>query len=310
MRTPPNNRRRTTSSSSADRYTPPPPKRPAEPLLSPRRMRRLIWTLGFSFAAGIGAGLLSSPAMVVRRVQVTGLSQLTPEEAAITRASATVPPHTNVIRARLGKTVGALCRLPWVASVTLHKHLGSVEFVVVPRRPVALVTSANGRWEVDSAGVAIRTARASIKLPEITIPDTSGVRAGARIDVAGVSVALSAVSLAHASKPVPITKIEVDQNADICLNMKDNVAIRLGAAEDIGAKLALVTRIYNDKPDIGSLVQSIDLRSPESPSCVPRAAAKDASPDAVTQIQPLLDEGTKGGLSRSSNRKTNGAEKR
>jgi cell division septal protein FtsQ len=248
--------------------------------------------------------------MVVRQVKVSGLSQLTPEEAAVTQASAVIPPHSNIIRARFEKTVRALSSLPWVASVTPHKHYpAGVEFAIIPRQAVALVTGAGGRWEVDGAGIAIRTARAGTRLPEITVPDTSGVHPGARIDVPGVSVALSAVSLAHGSKPVPIVKIEVDQNADICLNMKDNVAIRLGAAEDIGAKLALVHRIYNDKPDIGTLVQSIDLRSPESPSCVPRAAAKDSSPDAVAQSQPLREEIAKS-TDHSSGHKTKGAEMR
>jgi cell division septal protein FtsQ len=219
-----------------------------------------------------------SPLFAIRRVHVAGLAALLPEEAALARAAATLPAGTNFFHLDRAKLESALERVPAVAGARISRRFPNrVEIAITPRAPVAILACGESRWEVDRAGVAIRPERAGQRLPVIDCASPENVEAGRRIDVPGVAGALAAAvfcaSTSH-GKPLGIAKIEVDQNGDMCLNMVDSVAIRIGQNDQLDAKLALVRRIYDERPDIGAEVESIDLRFPEAPACLPRGTAK------------------------------------
>jgi len=237
------------------------------------------------------AALFTSPALAVRRVRVLGLSGLTAWEARETQARAAIPPHTNVLRVRVDEIAAALKRLPWVADAVVWRRLpDGLEARLTPRVPAALLTTPGGRWEIDGAGIPIRPARTAKGLPIIEMMADWKVRHGVPIAAPGVAEALFIARESVGEKPFRMAKIEVDQNADMCLNMQDNIAIRLGQADDLAAKLALVRRIYAEAPDIGTEVQVIDLRCPEAPVCIPRPPGKAAPRSAASPPGQLHDD--------------------
>ena len=145
-------------------------------------------------------------------------------------------------------------------------------------------------WEIDCSGTLIRPLRPGANLPLVSCAVVSDLRAGHRVDTVGLAGALKVISDCKPRGGVRITKIDVDQSGELCLNMSDNVAIRLGQEEALPTKIDYIQRIYDDKPGIGSEVASIDLRWPESPSCVLRSASTKRSDD--TELSNSLRRGS------------------
>lgn len=280
------------------------------PLLTRGRLRGITGALAVVLAGILLSAALGSPLFAVRRVEVTGLAALTPEEAAQVQALAVVPARTNLFRAPSGRLARALKALPWVTDATVARRLpGRLVVRLTPRVPVATVASASGRWEVDAGGVAIRATSVAAgeanggnaALPEISVAGPAEARPGERVDAPGVPEALklaaeaAGAASARGAKPLPIARIEVDQSAELCLNMRDSVAIRLGQADDLSTKIALVERIYQERPDIGTAVLSIDLRCPQMPACLPRQAARESSQDGTIRPAALRNSGPASG---------------
>jgi cell division protein FtsQ len=248
------------------------------PLLTRSRLRTLLAGLAVSTIFACLTFVNRSPLFAIRQVRVTGLVELMPDEAGDAQAAAELPSNTNFFHLNRRQLESEIESVPAVAAARISRRFPNrVEIVVTPRRPVAILAAGAARWEVDRGGVAIRPERPGQKLPEIDCASASNVAPGQRIDVPGVAGALSAASLCAAApngKPLGIAKIEVDQNGDMCLNMVDSVAIRFGQGDQLDTKLALVRRIYNERPDIGAEVETIDLRFPEAPACLTRGTAK------------------------------------
>jgi cell division protein FtsQ len=250
-------------------------RRTSEPLLNPRRMRISVRVLAGLLVVVAVILLFASPMFAVRRVVVGGLASLTPEEAIDVQTQAHVPPRTNLFLAGTGKLAEGLRRLPCVAQATVSRQLpGTLTVKITPRTAAAVLHLGEDRWELDDRGTVIRAARASQGLPRIAYAGSIEVRPGTTLADTAVGGALSVLRLANGRQPLRIAKIEVDQSADIWLNMRDTVAIRLGHAEDLARKVALIRSIYADKPDIAAEVQSIDLTCPDAPACTPRDATK------------------------------------
>jgi cell division septal protein FtsQ len=252
--------------------------KPHAPLLTRSRLRLIIAVAVAAATLFCVTFVTRSPLFAIRGVRVTGLDRLLPDEAAEVRAASAIPAGTNFFRMSRGRLEAAVRRVPAVAGARISRRFPNrVGVEVAPRIPVSIVTTATGRWEVDAGGVAIRPATRDQKLPEIVCAALTSVSPGRRIDAPGVAGALAAARLTSPGarvKPLGIAKIEVDQSGDMCLNMCDSVAIRIGQAEQLETKLALVRRIYDERPDIGAEIESIDLRFPEAPACLPRGTTK------------------------------------
>jgi cell division protein FtsQ len=250
-------------------------QRSSEPLLSPRRMRLLTRLLVVLLTVMALALVFISPVFSVRRVIVTGLSHLTPEEALEVRARAGVTPRSNLFLTKTGRIAKEVERLPSVARVSISRKLpGTLEVTVIPRVPIASLQVGGARWELDGGGVVIRRSTKTKNLPEIRSATNVDVQPGVSLADSPVGGALTLLRLANGRQPLRIAKIDVDQRTDIWLNMQDTVAIRLGQAEDLPKKVALIRSIYADKPDIAAEVQSIDLTCPDAPACTPRDSTK------------------------------------
>lgn len=266
--------------------------------------RGVLWLLGIAFTVECGAAVLTSPALYVRKVKVTGMAGLTAQEAQTTLSQAQAPPQSNVVRFPTERLARSLQSLPWVAKASVQWRLpDTLEIQLTSRIPAAILVTSEGTWEVDAAGVPIRAARSVSKRPKIVLQVPAKPVPGTPVDVPGVAEAVTIATNNMGPKPLPITEIQVDQNADLCLNMRDGVQIKLGPVDDLEDKLALVRRIYEGAPGIGEQVQMIDVRCPDAPACTlytavaaaPRSARQDAARD--TEVDSL---GASGGSTRLS----------
>jgi len=266
-------------------YAPPRPRRRGNPL----RTRRLaLWLLTLALGVECAAAVLTSPALDIREVRLTGLPELLPVESDATREAVVLDSRANIVRASTRTTAAPLARLPWVERVDVTKRPPNrLEVRIVARRPAAVLAASDGRWEVDERGVLIRPAARSAGLPVIALAGPAEAELGHSPRSSGAAAGVAAASLARVPEPLHVRKIEVDPAGDLCLNMNDGVRIRLGQTEELSEKLALVRRIYKSNPTISADVQSIDLRCPEVPACAPRSAGEEASQSAARRTRRL-----------------------
>jgi cell division septal protein FtsQ len=245
--------------------------------------------------AVLGAALFSSPLLYVRQVRVLGSAGLSPLERVATAAAVRFPPRTNLLKASPSRIEAAILRLPWVASVSVRRHLpGTIDIFVHPRRPVAVLNTAAGPFELDANGVAIRRSQAPPPVPQVAVAAQVAPRPGIRVADGSTQTALVVARWTMGRAKGHVTKIVVDQAADMCLNTDDNVEVHLGQADGLNEKLALLGRIYARDPGISNRIGAINLSYPKAPACTPRGVGEGVSAapaDGTAAAGPDRDTG-------------------
>ena len=241
------------------------------------RARRAI-LLGLLAAIAMvecATGAMTTPWLFVRSVSVRGAGSLPDQEAEKALAHARIPERTGILRAPVRGLEQNLSTLPFLAHARVSRSWpDGLTVHLTPREPFAVLLAAGRHWEVDRGGTVIRRGRPTPRLPLIQIPAGSAATPGHRVadeafaDALKIARKLPRMNLPHAAK------IVVDPQAHICLNMSGEVLIRLGRAEELDEKLALLEKIYRDRPDVASEISTIDLTAPEHPACVRRSDAE------------------------------------
>ncbi len=233
--------------------------------------RRILWAFGAASTITIIALLVFSPWFYVRSISLIGLGQLTQDEIRTATILSVVPEKTSIVLAPTHKLEQQLRRLPFVANAFVTRRLPATLIItIVPRKPIATLETGSTLWELDRDGIPIRRARPELVLPTISAASNEAVTAGMQVMDDGIAGGIKAFKLCGNSRVIGFSKIDVDPNADLCLNMNDGVVIRLGQPEELQVKLALAERIYEERPDIAAEVEAIDLRYPDAPACTPR----------------------------------------
>lgn len=253
--------------------------RPRSSADSPRRLRRRIaWVLGLAAALSVAAAVAVSPALAVRRIEVDGIAGLTRAEADAVLHAVALPAGVNMVRLRRSRLTRTLEALPFVAGARVSWRLPlTVRVTVQPRRPVAELCWADSRWQVDGAGVPIRTIGAPRGLPVIESTRLTTIAAGVPLADLETREAIGIVAQHGIPEGVGISKIVVDPAGELCLNMADGVTVQLGRVEGLREKLELVRRIYGADHAIATTVATISVRYPQAPVCVLRKSASDPS---------------------------------
>ncbi len=239
-----------------------------------RRVRRQVLFSLYAILAGeVVAVALTTPLLHIRRIQVQGTSNLTPAETRAVTTAATLPSGTNFLIAPMGRVQTHLHTMPWVRSVTLRRRFpDTVRVEVTAREPVAQVVTPGGSVEVDAAGIPIRTVRPEMisRLPLIAWMQPGAVTLGKEFGDYALQTALALALWAQKDGNLHLAKIEVDQSDNLCLNMRDGIAIKLGQDADMETKRTLVSALYRRDPDIARRIEKIDLSCPTDVACTPR----------------------------------------
>jgi cell division septal protein FtsQ len=245
-----------------------------------RTRRRALFVLSALLVIECGAAALTSPAVTIREIRLTGITALPTAESANVLLATQVPPGSNWFRVPTSRIAARLTAMPWVAAATVEKRFPDRIYVnVAPREPAAILRSGMQAVETDAEAIPIRPARAEVaaSLRQVVLPDGYAFTYGRPIQDDGVRAALYILRSTQADTTVPIAKIEVDQSDNLCLNMRDNTPIRLGQAEDLDAKLGQVRRICRSQPNLAKSFVAINLTCPSKPACTPRVAPSPAA---------------------------------
>jgi cell division protein FtsQ len=217
---------------------------------------RLNWweTVLFSVLFLIAAFILvCSPLFEIDKVTVEGNHLLTETEV---RAASGIVPGSNIFRVQLGEAQARLEALPLVRRAQLERRFpAEVVIIVEERQPVALLSIAGEFWEVDVEGVPVRPkAPGWSDLPVIT---------GVRFDDPDLNHVLETVVKLPAPVVMELSEIHYTPDRRFMLYTFEGIEVRLGQAERLDRKCALLLEILSVVRQEGRMVAYIDLSEPE-----------------------------------------------
>lgn len=227
-----------------------------------RQLRNALLGVGvLAVAFLVLVGLVWSPLMSVREVQVEGVDRIDPATVQTALADQLGEPIATVTETEVAERLQAI---PQIESFRLDVVPPSTVIVrVVERRPVAIVESGAGASVIDAAGVVLGEVDESTS----ALPRLDGVEVG--------SEAFEAVATVLVSVPTSVLQatesIAAPTPSDIRLTLDSGQTVRWGGAEESQLKADVVAALMATQDP--SAASELDVRAPEHP--VVRGVAAD-----------------------------------
>jgi len=270
----------------------------SNPIRAPKRRRNrrptnrkpLFFLIGVAAAlAGLVAWALVDPRFDLRQVSVRGAETVSADEIA---SLVPLPAHRNIFLYYVAhhraiathieqaepavEKAGVGIRLPNILKVTIAE-----------RQPYALLREGKSDfWVLDDQGVPFR--ELSSRLPDLpcaTLPANSlapqlgqPLSLDSSTPVGAFYLALHLLSDQRMAVLSKIREFTVDQNANLCLNMSNNLQIRLGQPDELSQKLSLAAAALSSDQDLLERAQYLDLTYPQRPAWKPRSLAVPVTP--------------------------------
>lgn len=243
-----------------------------------RNLRRIA-LLGL--ALELAWALFANPYLRVTRVQVDGAQTVATQQVF---AEARVPARTNIFWMALHEPFARrLQQDPLVDHASRRIELPDTLILqVAERQPFATLASGGQYWLLDSKGVPYQT----LDKPYPQVPLLAVAAAatptplvlGQPLHARWLKQAYGLLGLLAQNEALGATKISVDQNANICLNRRDNLQIVLGQPDSLPQKLALAqAAVTANGGAIARRAAYIDVSCPELPVWKPRSLDEDAA---------------------------------
>ncbi len=245
------------------------------------KRRLVLATLGSALLVECAAALVTSPLFRVRTITVNGISTLLPDERTEVLAAVSPLQNSNYFQYSGTDCLKRLAAIPCVDSESMGRTLRvGLEVTVTPRRVAALLDGANGFWEIASSGLVIRKATTSAGNVPSVLAGCGVLQPGDRPSGSRLESALYVLNRVESTSGLQCSKITVDPDGNVWLNVLGTVAVNLGQPQHLKKKLAVLVHIVQIDPNIGSKVSLVDLTYPEQPACIPRQSSLSASSQA------------------------------
>lgn len=250
-------------------------RRRPESIGAPRRGRRKRYAIDkkrlvlsavlLILGVELALAAFTSPFFAVKKIRPVG-NKTIPAAEIVQRAK--LPGNSNIFLVRKGAVASRLTKNPVVKEVRVYRKLPDTLLVCVEERQPHLVLSTAGvLYEVDSSGVPFRVVkRVGTKLPVISCTIPGRVALGKRLDALDFASAMECLLLAREKKIFRVTKITVDRNDDLCLNVRDEFQVKLGRAEQLSKKLDIAAQAMEQIPECRQRGKYIDMTCPEAPA--------------------------------------------
>lgn len=238
-----------------------------------RRRRGVLGSLAALAGIALGAAAVAaSPLFDVEEVVVAGVDAERAEEI---EDVVGIAPGDNLLLADTSGGQARVERLAWVAEAQVWRMPPAQLVVEVAQRaPAAVVRLADRSWVVDADGVVLRGG-AEDGVPRIDAPGAALPAPGERIGDAGIANALAF----HRDLPDGVAgrvdRYEAPSASELRVLLASDqgeVWARVGRAEDVGRKAAVLAGLLAELPDEVTGAEEIDVRAPENPVLVPSEA--------------------------------------
>ena len=219
-----------------------------------RQLRVALLTVGgLALALVLLVGLVWSPLMSVREVQVEGAERIDPAVVQDALADQLGEPIATVTEAGVAERLQAI---PQIESFRVDVVPPSTVIVrLVERRPVAVIESDAGASVIDAAGVVL----GPVDETTDALPRLVGVEVGSEQFEAVATVLVSVPSEVLAATE----SIEAPTSSDIRLTLATGQTVQWGGAEDSPLKADVVAALMATQDPAAAAV--LDVRAPEHP---------------------------------------------
>jgi len=227
--------------------------------------RLILSVLLILLAVEVTVAAFTSPWFSIKGVRFAGNETIASKDI---RRQLDLRPDANIFRINKRAIARRVMANPVVKEVRLYRRLPDTLVVRIEERKPDLVLNARGAmYEVDSAGVPFRAVKhAKAGLPVLSCKAPGRVVLGRRIRASSFGTARNCLLLVREKKIFQVAEITVDQNNDLCLNVRDGFQVKLGRPEQLSAKLNMAVRIVEQIPEFRQRGAYIDLTVPEAPA--------------------------------------------
>lgn len=236
-----------------------------------RPLRRFAALL---FLAEVAVLLFANPYLHVSKVQINGLQTLSSDQVF---AEARIPARANIFLMALREPFGKrLTANPVIAQASRAIRLpDTLVLTVRERRPFATLALGDSFWLLDPKGIPFRALDAPApSLPILRLPPnlvSEDVALGKPLPGPYLHDAYMLLALLATTDNLRSTKITVDQNANLCLNRRDSLLIKLGQPDDLPQKVALAqATVAAQGGALARNAEYIDVSCPQQPVWMPR----------------------------------------
>ncbi|SDS53047.1 FtsQ-type POTRA domain-containing protein [Agrococcus carbonis] len=219
-----------------------------------RQLRMALLGIGgLGLALALLVGLVWSPLMAVRDVQVEGADRVDPAAVQQALAGQVGQPIATVTEAGVAEQ---LRTIPQIESFQLDVVPPSTVIVrLVERRPVAILPGDDGETVIDGAGVAL----GAVDESTAALPRLEGVEVG--------SEQFEAVAAMLVAVPVDVLEstetVEAPTASDIRLTLESGQTVQWGGADESPLKAAVLAALMATQDPAAAAV--LDVRAPEHP---------------------------------------------
>jgi cell division protein FtsQ len=173
----------------------------------------------------------------------------------------------NLLTLDQGRIVEAVESLPWVRSARVQRRLpGTITVLIKERVPAMVLTTPDGKWAVDRAGLVIGRGQVARRVPVIETGTTGHVEPGDEIAAPQVRAAVKAVGSMPAELRKRIRAVFAASPERITFALHRGPDVRYGAAERLHDKNAVLTAVLDRLRTAGESPAYVDVRVPESPA--------------------------------------------
>lgn len=209
--------------------------------------------------------VFTSPLLSVRHVKVYGLHTVHQESVI---QAAQVPMGRNIFFVGLGKIARRTQKYPAIShAMTTWRFPNTVAIHVIERQPAFVLVNGESLFEVDHTGIPYREIQKPLNgIPLVSLRDIKKFELGQPISTSGIKWAFKCLDSGFDPVSKDISKISVDQNGNLCLNIKDGVEVRLGQPDKLYEKLAYLDKTRTSDPQTYQQAQYLDLSCLDAPA--------------------------------------------
>ena len=149
-----------------------------------------------------------------------------------------------------------------------------VRLVVTEYVPLSAVADGGHYVVINPEGLIFHTCKKPVEnLPVIRTPKppTPKPVRGEKIKDKTVKIGMDIIAASNKEK-VPLSEVRFDSNGNICLNMKCNVPVKFGGAEDIDRKMEILAAFMSRYSGEAKNAEYIDVSCPSGPVWKPGSA--------------------------------------
>ncbi len=223
----------------------------AQPIRPALALPRLRFPLGRTLVGvGVVVGVLSLGYLAARSTSIFALQSVAVSGArgaaeADVRAALRPLDGESLVTVDTDTVERQLSALPSVRAAQVDRAFPhGLRVVVIPERPVAVLRSGRAAWVLAGSGRVIRNTDSNTnrRLPRIWLAAGAVFDPGATLAIPTASKALRAIASLPARFPVQVRTARATGDS-VVLALSIGMEVRLGSADDLGAKLAAAAAV-------------------------------------------------------------------